>query len=193
MTCVVALEHEGTVWMASDSIAIDGLQACTILDPKVFIRQGIGFGFCGSFRAGQLLKYALEVPEHLPEKSDMEYLVVDLIDALRDLWRSKGVLKSENDVQDVELQCLIAYRGKLYYIDEDLQIGRPSCGYLAIGCGSDVALGALHALHRSGIEPARELERALDASVAWCAGVRAPFTIISVPGLNAAKKQRTKK
>lgn len=192
MTCIVACEHEGTVWLASDSIAISDLQACVLSEPKVFVRSGVGFGFCGSFRAGQLMQHAFVVPEHPPERSDMEYLVVDFIDALRELWRSKGTLKSENDVQDVPLQCLIGYRGKLYCIDSDLQIGRPSCGYLSIGCGSDVALGALHALQGTKMAPSEMLERALAASVAWCAGVRPPFTIVSAPSqaTSRAKKQR---
>lgn len=175
--------------MASDSIAIDGLQAFTVSDPKVFVREEIGFGFCGSFRGGQLLRYALNVPEHPPGKSDMEYLVVDLVDALRDLWHSKGMLKSENDVQNVDLQCLIGYRGKLYYMDEDLQIGRSTNGYLAIGCGSDVALGAMHVLQKLEASPVEMLTGALEAAVAWCAGVRGPFTFITVP----SKKQRAKK
>jgi len=188
MTCIVGIEHEGSVWLGGDSIAIEGLTACSITDPKVFVNRNVGFGYCGSMRAGQLIKYALQVPEHPVDRDDMGYLVIDLVDALREMWTVKGALKSENSVEDIDSQALIAYRGSLYYMDADMQIGRVTLGYYSIGCGADIALGALHVLKSVEMAPQDKVKLALEAAVVHSAGVRGPFTIIQIGESSVEKK-----
>jgi ATP-dependent protease HslVU (ClpYQ) peptidase subunit len=182
MTCIVGIEQDDKVYLGGDSIAIEELVACSLTDPKVFINENVGFGFAGSFRAGQTIKYAFKPPVQPQSKSDIEYLVVDFVDELRSVLKGKGILKKDNDVEEVDMQCLIAYRGKLYWMDDDMQIGRSDDGYTAIGRGSEFALGALYVvqMHEPGLSPEEKLVRALSAAERHCVGVRSPFTVVCV-------------
>jgi hypothetical protein len=69
--------------------------------------------------------------------------------------------------------------GRLYRVEEDYQVGRSLDGYDAVGCGWEVALGALRATRDLGLEAGERLGLALDAAAHHCAGVVAPFNLVS--------------
>lgn len=188
MTCIVGIEYEGSVWLGGDSVSVCEDSAWSVTDPKVFINKNIGFGYCGSFRGGQLLKYGLEVPLHPVARDDMGYLVIDLVDSIRALWTSKGILQNENGIEAVDTHVMVGYNGKLYYTDEDMQVCRTDTGYYAMGCGKHFALGALHALQRLALTPELKLQYALEAASAWSGAVRGPWNIIRVPEAIVEKK-----
>ena len=194
MTCIVGIEHEGSVWLGGDGASVADTQTWSVVDPKVFVNGNIGFGYCASFRGGQLLKYALEIPPHPPARDDMGYLVIDLVDAVREMWTNKGTMKNDAGIEDAAAQFMIAYNGKLYYTDTDLQVCRTLAGYQAIGCGEELARGALHALSRTNFSPELKLQYALEAAAAWSGGVQGPYTIIRVdPPIIEKKSTNTRK
>jgi ATP-dependent protease HslVU (ClpYQ) peptidase subunit len=181
MTCIVALEHEGTVWVGGDSAGIDGLSICNRADEKVFINENLIMGFCGSFRIGQLLRYSLEVPEQsVKQTDDMEYLVNDFVDAVRELLNEKGAAKKENELEEHESSFIVGFKGKIYVVEEDYQVGRPRENYAAVGCGAQIALGALYATRNSNMQPQDRLRVALEAAAEYSAGVRGPFAFLSL-------------
>lgn len=63
-------------------------------------------------------------------------------------------------------------------VEGDFHIGHPLAGIAAIGCGSDIALGALYALGNKGT-PRSRLGTALKAAEAFSAGVRGPFSFVT--------------
>lgn len=177
MTVIVGIEEDGKVYLGADSIAVEGYAACSVTDPKVFMIGDIAIGFCGSFRVGQLLKYGLELPIHKKNVPDVQYLVLDFVDAMRSLFRDKGVLKRENDEDLFDGKLLMGYRGKLYYVDEDFQVCHVDSGYNAVGLAFETALGSLFSTE--GMPPEDRLKIALEASAKWNAGVREPFNYLT--------------
>lgn len=185
MTCIVGLVEDGVVYMGGDSAAVGGLSIETRADSKVFVNGPMIFGFTSSFRMGQLLQYALKVPTHYPDKSDMAYLVTDFVDAIRALYREHGFMGKANEREDGGT-FLLGYRGTLYTVHDDFQVSRMLHRYAAVGCGASIALGALHALDMVGTKRTapNKLRSALAASEAFSAGVRAPFYVTSLPPEN---------
>lgn len=180
MTCIVGLVDKGVIYMGGDSVAVGGLSIEVRADPKVFVRGPMVFGFTSSFRMGQLLEHALHVPEQLPSKSDAAYLVTDFVDAVRALYRERGFMGKEYE-REAGGTFLLGYREGLYMVSDDFQVGRSLHPFSAVGCGGDIALGALHATRRSSLKPQERVLRALEAAAEFSAGVRAPFTVVRLP------------
>lgn len=182
MTCIVALEHEGAVYIGGDSAGVESmsLAICTRADEKVFLTENGEFimGFCGSFRIGQLLRYALVPPEQSAKKDDMGYMVTDFIDAVRLVQKDKGSMKKENELEEQDAGFIVGYRGKLYVVESDFQVGRPTEDYAAVGCGAQIALGALYATKKSRLKPEERITLALQAATEYSAGVRAPYVVL---------------
>jgi len=184
MTCIAAIKTEDGVWMAGDSAGIGGLSIVTRSDKKVFIKKDIvgnefGFGFTSSFRMGQLLQYNLTIPP-LSEMVDAhEYMVTTFVPALRACLKEGGYTTIENAAEKGGT-FLVALKSRLFYIDEDFQVGENLPPYSACGCGDDLALGALFATEGLGLSAEKRLNIALAAAQEFSAGVRAPFNIIHV-------------
>jgi ATP-dependent protease HslVU (ClpYQ) peptidase subunit len=181
MTCIIgAKSGHGTILMAGDSAAVS-VSCHSIMgrsDEKVFVKGPFVFGYTSSFRMGQLLRYKLTVPEQKKNQEDYEYMVTTFIDAVRECFTEGGYLKKENNKEQGGF-FLVGYKGELYYVESDLQIGRPSTPYHATGSGADVALGAVHALwNNTDTNPEAILREALEASEEFNITVRRPFLIV---------------
>lgn len=184
MTCIVAIEQDGIVYVGGDSAGVDSgsLEICGRADEKVFVTDSGEFvmGFAGSFRIGQLLRYALTPPDKPAKKDDMAYMVTDFIDAVRTMQKDKGSMKKENELEEHEASFIVGYNGKIFVIEEDFQIGRPITNYAAVGCGAQIAFGALYATATLRMKPEERIKIALNAAVEYSAGVRAPFHIVKL-------------
>lgn len=184
MTCIVALEHNGTVYVGADSAATDpdDLSITLRADEKVFLTEDREFvmGFCGSFRVGQLLRYALVPPDQAKKKDDMAYMVTDFVDAVRTMQKDKGSMKKENELEEHDSEFIVGYKGKIYVIERDFQVGRPVENFTAVGSGALAALGAMHATASMKKNPEERIKLALSAAAAYCNGVRAPFHIVKL-------------
>lgn len=181
MTCIVGVVHKDAIYMGGDSAAVGGLRIETRADAKVFVNGPMIFGFTSSFRMGQLLQYALKVPAHPADKADMAYLVTDFMDAVREVYRSNGFMGKVGEREDGGT-FLLGYRGALYAVQDDFQVGRVLHPFAAVGCGADIALGAMHATRHTRLTPEQRVLRALEAAAEFSAGVRAPFTVERLPG-----------
>lgn len=171
MTCIVAVEKDGVVYMGGDSAGVAGGIAISRSDEKVFLVQNILYGFTSSFRLGQLLRYALVAPQQ-NGKDDMAYLVTDFMGALR------GCLKEHGHNEGGTF--LLGYKGHLYAVDSDYQVGRHHYPYAACGSGYEVALGSLYTT-RDWPDSEKRVRVALEAAATFCTGVQGPFTILRSP------------
>lgn len=177
MTCIVGFVEGDTVWMGGDSAGVGGYSLSVRADQKVFRNGPMIFGFTTSFRMGQLLRYALKVPDHDPRVEVERYMSTTFIDAVRECLKANGCAKKCNEVEEGGT-FLVGYKGHLFYIGEDYQVGISVDGFDAVGCGGDIARGALFATpHLSGME---RMGIALSAAERCCAGVRAPFCVDSL-------------
>lgn len=172
MTCIVGLEHGGKVWMGADSAGTNShMNQIIRSDKKIFVRNDMLFGFCGSFRMGQLLQHKLEIPPN-KSKNDVTYLVNDLMQSVK-------VCMTEANVKLENVYFLLGYHGKLYTIQGDLQVGQPEHGFDAAGSGGDIATGAMHV--SSHIKnPKQRIINALQASALGNAAVRPPFHVLCI-------------
>lgn len=174
MTCIIALEHKGKVYMGGDSAAVAGWDIQLSADPKVFQVGEFLIGYTSSFRMGQLLQYNLEIPENA-DGNDMRYLVSKFIPAVRECLKEGGYAKIDNNQEEGGF-FLIGYHGKAYKVCQDFQITRMTDGYIAVGAGENFALGALAAMKIE--DPEDAIFRALKVAEMFSGAVRAPFHVI---------------
>jgi ATP-dependent protease HslVU (ClpYQ) peptidase subunit len=179
MTCIVGYKSMGRVYIGGDSAGVAGYSITTRKDPKVFMNGELAFGFTSSFRFGQILQYELSPPKHHPDTSTMKYMVSQLVPAIRQALKEHGYMyvKESNESGGA---CLIGYRGQLFLMDSDFQIGESVDDFDAVGCGIDLALGAMHAIKKIDPEmsPEGAIELALQAAETYSAGVKGPFRIV---------------
>lgn len=188
MTCIVGLVKDGKVYMGSDSAGSDGFTYAIRQEPKVFRRDGdrgeMIMGYTTSFRFGQLLEHALEVPIQPKDMADHKYMVTLFMAAVRKCLKDggysnkKGYSLDKNETEEGGT-ALIGYHGKLWQMMDDFQIAlSPPLGD---ACGSGVysAMGALHILKGMHLSPEKKIKRALEVAEACITTVKGPFKIIS--------------
>lgn len=179
MTCIVGFVDKQSVYIGGDSACVSNFDMRLRQDEKVFTKNGMGFGFTSSFRMGQLLRYSLTIPDHDPRKDDFSYLCTDFVDALIECFKSKGYARVDNGEVSGGF-FLVGYKGNLYRVESDFQVSIVRHSYDACGCGENYALGALRATEGIEMEPKKRVEQALAAAEYFSAGVRAPFTVVSI-------------
>ena len=183
MTCIVGWMENDNVWIGGDSAGVAGLFLQIRADEKVFKKGEFIFGFTSSFRMGQLIRYKLVIPKAEEGQDVDDYLHTKFVDAVYNCFKDNGYAKiKENEVLGGVF--LFGYRGKLYQVEADFQIGKSRAIYDAVGCGAEVALGCLYGLNdcSPGLSPEIKLLKALNAAQEFSAGVREPFHIISIKG-----------
>lgn len=148
MTCIVGVEKNGRVYLGADSCGSNGYSQFVTVEPKVF-RNG---------------------------EDDHAYLCTDFIDAVRACLKEGGFTQVKDNVE-IGGFCLVGYRGRLYYLENDFHLRRVCFGVGAVGAGDMVALGALHAAPQN-LTPRQRLERALSAASEFVVGVTPPFHFI---------------
>lgn len=173
MTCIVAIAHKGVVYMGGDSAGIAGLNLIHRADAKVFINGDFIIGSTTSFRMHQLLQYSFKPPKQTV-KDDMAYMVTDFVDAVRKCFAAGGFGRIKSDENNEGGTFLVGYRGNIYRIEGDFQVGQAYNAFDSVGCGALTALGSLYS---SKGAPKKRIKLALEAASKFSAGVHAPFII----------------
>ena len=190
MTCIVGIVHKGKVYIGGDSAAVGGYDVTLRKDPKVFQVGEFVMGCTSSFRMIQLIRFSFSPPE-LKESQDIyQYMCTDFINGLRDCFRNGGYLTTKEGVEEGGT-FLVGFRGRLFEIQSDFQVGEPLHPFTAVGCGEAYALGVLHTMidpiteHdiypslSSHIDPLEAITMALKIAGQRSTGVHAPFTILT--------------
>ncbi|MGW0821819.1 hypothetical protein [Streptomyces sp. NPDC002845] len=178
MTVIVGLVHRQRVHLAGDSAGISGYQLTIRRDPKVFTNGPYTFGFTTSFRMGQLLRHAFEPPH--PEGNLDRFMATKFVNAVRTCLKDGGWARKDSE-QEQAGTFLVGIHGHLFTVDSDYQVSEPADQYAAVGCGDELALGALHATAHLGLKPRERLTAALHAADHHSAGVSAPYTYVKEP------------
>lgn len=160
--------------MGADSAGTSGWSLTVRADAKVFRNGPYLMGFTDSFRMGQLLRYSLEPP--VPTGDLSRFMATTMIDTVRSCLKDGGWAAKDSD-RERGGQFLVGVAGRLFNIHSDFQVGEMADGYAAVGCGEDIARGALFAT--TGMAPKKRILLALQAAERHSAGVRAPFTVLS--------------
>ena len=178
MTAIVGLAHAGSVYIGGDSAGVAGMSLTVRADAKVFRKKRYLFGFTTSFRMGQLIRYSLTLPK--PTGNLDAFMSTTFVDALRDCLKSGGWAAKENEREEGGT-FLVGVRGRLYAVHDDYQVAKAADGFAAVGCGDQIALGALFATAGTGLSPRRRVLGALAAAERFSAGVRGPFACLRLP------------
>lgn len=186
MTCIAGVEHGGKVYIGGDSAGVAGYALTVRADEKVWENDGFVFGFTSSFRMGQLLRYNLtlplqryEVATNASRDDQLKFMTTHFVDAVRMVLKTGGYAKNESG-QESGGTFLVGWRGHLYYVGGDFQVGRANQGFQAVGCGGEVAEGALYGMSKLPRQPRPDVRVriALEAAEALSAGVRGPFKVV---------------
>jgi len=178
MTCIVGVAtKDGSVYLGGDSAGAAGWEIRIRADEKVFVNGQFVFGFTSSFRMGQLLRYKLHPPEQPDKMPDHEYMATLFIDAVRGCLKGGGFAKKDNEAEEGG-SFLVGYHGKVYEIGSDYQVAINADGYAAVGCGAQIALGAMYTTPDG--DPETRLLTALAAAERFSNGVRGPFTVVGI-------------
>lgn len=177
MTCIIALKHKGKIHMGADSAGVADLDITSRKDSKIFIKNDMLFGFTSSFRMGQIIRYCFKIPDHRNDISNMEFLSSTFIRVLRRTFKENGYCREYNSEQSGG-EFLIGYKGKIYHIGSDFQVGESLEIFDSCGCGKSYALGSMYSTKSS--DPCSRIKEALSAAEKFSAGVRRPFNIMSI-------------
>ncbi len=173
MTCIVSIEDGPRVWMGADSLGSAGYSKTVRRDPKIFRRGPYLIGFSGSFRLGQLLRWKLST-EGPPSRATLaEFMSTTFVDNIW-LMMKDGALPFSRGGELPGSFC-VGLHGRLFVVEDDMQIGEPACGYEAIGHGADIARGALFAAPNLGARD--RIKLALTAAANFDSSVQRPFVI----------------
>lgn len=98
MTAVAGFVHrDGSVWIGADSAGSSDTRLTVRKDPKVFRRGAFLFGFCGSFRQMQLVRFGFTPQERPLDKDVFEYMVTTVVEDLRKLWKDGGTARKREE------------------------------------------------------------------------------------------------
>lgn len=182
MTCIVGIAENGKVWIGGDSAGVAGYSLVVRADQKVFENGEFLFGFTSSFRMGQLLRYAFSPPARMENTDDYKYLTTTFIDSVRATLKTGGYATTKEGGEEGGF-FLLGYRGKLYSIESDYQVGSAVDSFASCGCGDQIALGSLFST--IGKPPKERIETALRAAERFNAGVRGPFVILEAKDVSS--------
>jgi ATP-dependent protease HslVU (ClpYQ) peptidase subunit len=77
---------------------------------------------------------------------------------------------------------LVAFKGRLFKIEDDLQVAENNYPYDSCGCGANYAISAVHTLvkHIKLGKDEEFVEIGLKCAVEFSVGVRSPFKILKL-------------
>lgn len=176
MTCIVALETARGVWIGADRAASDDCTTSTLAVSKIYTNGPLTLADCGDFRTGQLLQYALDVPEDTLDDDVDRWVAIDLPTAIRHALKRNGWHRKDKGVADAT-DVILAVRGRCYLMQSDYSFIRNASGEYAIGSGTYHALGSLHST-RGWRRPKDRIIAALEAAAEHVVSVAGPFDVL---------------
>jgi len=188
MSCAVGINTGKEIYIGVDSCASTEDQYEIRQDEKIFKKGPFIIAFVGSFRMAQILRYSVKFPKQTM-KDDFQYLCTVFIDRVRGSLHKNGCLMvdPETKTEAMDGSLLLAYKKKLYCIDEDFQVGVVTSKYNSIGSGSPYALGSLYTTEKLNLDPEERINLALESASKFSTSVTPPFTILSIKGRSKYK------
>lgn len=181
MTCIVGLvdKKNKRVIIGADSAGVAGWHLTIRKDSKVFIVGDFIIGCTSSFRMIDLLKYSFAPPMPGKKEDIAKYMATTFINEVRKTLKDGGYLKKDSE-QESGGVFLVGYKSRLFFIDNDFQVGEAYNGMDSCGCGYAFALGALHIADKyNGMDGIVKVRHALEAADKFSAGVSKPFNILT--------------
>ena len=175
MSCIVGLVDKNKVYIGCDSAGVCNDIITKRKDSKIFKNGDFIIGCTTSYRMIQLLRYSFKPPE-INKKEIYNYMCTDFINEVRKCFKKGGYLQKYPAGDDLGGVFLVAHKDRLFFIDDDFQVGESHVGYQAAGGGEKFALGSLHtsSLFKKSED---RINAALEAAAFHCTCVCKPFLI----------------
>ncbi len=181
MTCIVGFTDGKNVWMGGDSASVGGysLSECTV--PKVFKKSGLIIGYTTSWRMGQILIYDTIFPPINRGMDLMEYMVSRFVPKIKKTFIKQGfdTSDSKGDNSDSGGNFLVGVRKRLFEVQGDFAVLEHPYGFESVGCGFEIAKGAMYA-NKHLKDPEKRIINALEAASEFSAGVRGPHKVFKL-------------
>ena len=179
MTCIVGMLDKQTdkVIIGGDSAGVADSNIYIRKDSKVFKNGEFIIGCTSSFRMIQLLRFSFTPPE-IGDKDIYEYMCTDFINTVRECFKNGGYLQKHTDGDEKGGTFLVAYKNRLFKVENDFQVCETINGFDSCGCGEDFALGVLFTLEKEELTTEQKLTKALEAAEFLSTGVSSPFVLI---------------
>jgi ATP-dependent protease HslVU (ClpYQ) peptidase subunit len=180
MTCIVGIvdKENNKVIIGGDSAESAGSSCSVRKDVKVFKNGEFIIGCTSSFRMIQLLRYSFK-PLEIGNKDVYEYMCTDFINEVRECFKNGGYIQKGINGDEIGGTFLVAYKNRLFKIEDDFQVAENTSEMDAIGCGADFALGSIYTSTEQSIPMKEKVLKALQIAELLANGVRQPFIIES--------------
>jgi len=188
MSCAVGINTGKEIFIGVDSCASTDDQYEVRQDEKIFKKGPFIIAFVGSFRMAQILRYSVKFPKQII-KDDFQYLCTIFIARIRESLHKHGclIVDQEDKTEAMDGSLLVAYKKKLYCIDDDFQVGVVNSEYNSIGSGAPYALGSLYTTEKLKLDPEERITLALESASKFSTSVTPPFKILSIKGRSKYK------
>lgn len=184
MTCIVGVACDDSVYIGSDSCTSWGGLQDVAEWPKVWHVGGqlgtplMVMGFCGAHHIPEVLRHAWTPPERV--SADLDAYAFAVVQSWRAALRESGQLGTVDGRDQMDGAALLAMADRLFFVSSDFHATEHRSGYMAIGSGEEVAIGAMWTLRLQPIGGREKVRAALRAAAAHAHGVRPPFTIATL-------------
>lgn len=173
MSVIVAIKHNGVVYMGADSQVTKGGSRTTLRNPnnyKIWKIEGSEHGLMGSvgnLRDACVMRLSRSFIDDYDEylnRVDYRYVVTYVVPEIIKTLKKANFIKSKDDYIDfLDSSYLFAHQDKLYNISNDCSVVEVD-DFVAIGSGAPEAIGSL--LSTEGEDPRTRIIKAIKASAA---------------------------
>ena len=147
MTCIIAIKTDKEVYIGGDLLGSSPYNKGVVKHDKVFCSGDMIFGYCGSFRAGDILKYYFVPPQRVVGEDTMTYLVTGVIASVRQVLAQNNFEASPHDSESyMNASFILCYEGRIFDIQEDYSVLEWDDNVICIGSGQQVCKAYAQAL-----------------------------------------------
>jgi ATP-dependent protease HslVU (ClpYQ) peptidase subunit len=179
MTCIVGLVESGDVWLGGDGMVSVGDAKTPCHAPKVFPVGTLLMAVSGQPRIAQILAHRFELPERGTDDV-FAWLCRDVVTAMWARFEELEALQidKDDDCKTAKSSILVAYEGRLFWIDGLGGVYETQCAFECCGTGGDVASGYL--LGNTTDPPEQRIFGALRAAAELLISVGPPFHVMKL-------------
>lgn len=185
MSVVVAIKHNGTVYLGADSQVTRGGSRYSLSNPnnykiwKVRKTDNCLMGHVGSLRdscAIRVMDNLVREIDIIHDDVDFDYVVGRIEPMIRDELKEHEFIEKEKPYSSMESRFIFVFKNKLFSIEYGAVIEHDD--YVAIGSGESEAIGSLISSEEI-VDPNERIIKAIKASAAHDIYVDYPIVLIN--------------
>lgn len=173
MTCIVAIAHEGIVYMGADRGHSTASWISSSTRPKISQHGEYLFGYSSNAGIGQWIQQGMEFPPIYID-DNYKHLITVFMPALRDFLHDNDI-KKDGDTHEADLY--LGFRGKVYEINTD-HMYCTEYTEIAGGSGYQYAFGSLYTSIDK--DPIERIGLALGAAITYSPSCQGPIDVLSI-------------